>query len=128
MSEAGSIDDEELRTGHRRRPVRLCVVGDLVAHAGAEDEFATVGELDVQLAVHAEKDVPLRAPVIGAISGRVLDDPDANAAELPRAPESLPGFSGMDDALDARPGPGFEGDGRQSQVRLIASFWQRGSG
>ena len=67
--------------------MRVRVIGDLVAHAGLEHDDPAVLELRVDLAFEAQHDVPLRAPVVGDVAGRVLDHADADLAELLRAPE-----------------------------------------
>ena len=47
-------------------------VGDLIAHAGLQRERPPVGKLGVELAIHAEQDVALLAPVIGRIARRIV--------------------------------------------------------
>ena len=66
--------------------MRRYSVGHLVAHPGPEHEGPPVGELGVQLTLETEENVPLLAPVIREIAGRVVDHPDAHVAQLPRAP------------------------------------------
>ena len=66
--------------------MRLCIVGDLVTHAGPEDELPPIRKLRVQFAFEAKQDVTFRAPVICDIARRVLHHSDANPAELTRSP------------------------------------------
>src|SRR5262245_34908640 len=79
------------------------VVGDLVRHAGPEHEGAAVLKLGVELALEAQDDVPLRAPVVGAVPRAVLDHPDADPAELTRAPVGDAGFTCVLRAFDRFP-------------------------
>src|SRR3954470_22053658 len=66
------------------RAVRTVFVGHLIAHAGLERERATVIEVGDQLAIDAEDDVTLAAPVIGHIARRIVDQPHPDGAELLR--------------------------------------------
>ena len=77
------------------RAVRLFAVGDLVAHAGLEHDDTAVLELGTDLALEAQHDVPLLAPVIGDVAGRVVDHADAYLAELTRAPQGEADDTGM---------------------------------
>src|SRR5512142_2415968 len=100
---ARSIDDEELRARAGARTVRLRMVGDLVAHAGTQRERTPIGELRVQLALEAEQHVTLLAPVVGHVSGAVLDHAHADRAELARSPMGHTALAAMRRGLDARP-------------------------
>src|SRR5258706_10396778 len=97
----------------------LRAIGDLVAHARGQHERATVGELCVQLAFEAQEDVSLRAPVIGAIAGRVIDHAYANGAEILRAPQRLAGLSWMLRGRHTGPVRGSEGNLRHLHVSLL---------
>src|SRR5262245_54264433 len=90
-----SIDDGEPRALRRVGPVRLGAIGDLIAHARQQLEGAPVGEIGVQFAGDAEKDVTLLAPVVGDVAGRVVHDAHANGAKLPRPPRRDAGFTGV---------------------------------
>ena len=83
--------------------MRLGIVGHLVTHAGFEHEAASVGEFGVQLSFDAEQDVPLRAPVIGEVAGRILDHANAEGTELAGAPECLAAFAPMFGRRDRGP-------------------------
>src|SRR5262245_1977857 len=77
-----SIYDEERRAHGCVGAVRLRLVRNLVAHTGSEREPATILELCVQLTFHTQQHVALGAPVIGKITGRVLNYPNPDVAEL----------------------------------------------
>jgi hypothetical protein len=66
--------------------MRFRIISDLIAHAGRQDEMATVFEFGVQLPFKTEQNMPFFAPVIGKISGTVFDHPHANVAKLAGAP------------------------------------------
>src|SRR6185295_18523649 len=68
VSSIGSVHNEEPRTLVGVRAVLAVVVGDLVAHAGLQRERAAVLEIRRELAVDAEDDVALAAPVIGDVA------------------------------------------------------------
>src|SRR5829696_6732505 len=97
------VDDEEAGAVRGPRSVRFLAVRDLVAHPGLEDDDAAVLQLGVDLALEAEHDVSLLAPVIGDVAGRVLDHPDADFAELLRPPEGDSGDAGVLARGDGRP-------------------------
>src|SRR5215213_7491913 len=108
------VDDEQPGAVGGPRSVRLLAVAHLVAHPRLEDDDAAVLQLGVDLALEAEHDVSLLAPMIGDVAGRVLDHPDADFAELLRPPEGDPGDAGVLARGDGRPVDGFEGDSVQS--------------
>src|SRR5262249_37204195 len=105
-----SVHDEEPRALRRMRAMRISSVGHLVAHAGLERERAPIREIGVQLAVHAEDDVALLAPMVGNVARRVVDHPDANLTELARAPGRDPALTRMGRRIDTRPIGGAEGN------------------
>src|SRR5690348_15982455 len=105
------VDDEQLRARARARAMRFRIVGNLIAHAWPKHERAAVGELGVQLAFEAEKDVPFDAPVILAITRRILDHAHADIAERLRAPVRDTLFAGVLGWFDAGPVGGAERDG-----------------
>ena len=67
--------------------MRLGVVGNLVAHSRPQCECAAILQLGDQLAVGAQQDVTLQAPVIGQVTRRVLDAADTDVTELLSSPE-----------------------------------------
>ena len=75
--------------------MRLGAVGHLIAHPRRQMEHAAVLELRLQLALDAEENVTFAAPVIGAISGRVLDEPDTQRPVRLHAPERDAGLTRM---------------------------------
>ena len=83
--------------------MRLGRVGDLIAHAWAQHEPASVLEFGVQLALEAKQDVAFAAPMVRAIAGRVSDQAHAYAAELPRAPARYTAFALVFGRFDFRP-------------------------
>src|SRR5262249_16922875 len=83
--------------------MRFNVVRNLVTHAWPEGHNAAILQLGFQLALNAQEDVALFTPVVGQITGTVLDHPDAYGAELPRAPVSHSALTFVLAALDLRP-------------------------
>jgi len=83
--------------------MRLGAVGHVITHAGAQREATAVGEFGLELTFEAEQEVTLRAPVICAVSGGVLEQPHAHIAELTRAPVGFARDAGMRRALDRIP-------------------------
>src|SRR4051794_32858538 len=83
--------------------MRFGAVGYVIAHAGLQLEMSAVRELGVELALEAQHEVALRAPVVGAIAGRVVEHAQAHVAEMPRSPVRFAGFAGMNRAFDGIP-------------------------
>src|SRR6478735_6540848 len=92
----------------------LGAIGDLIAHAGLERHHAAIGERGIHLAFQAQDHVPLGAPVIGGVAGRVLHHAHADAvllrAEILDAPDHLAAVAGMALRSDRRPVGGDEGN------------------
>ncbi|MNY59011.1 hypothetical protein D3C86_1954120 [compost metagenome] len=83
--------------------MRLCLVGNLIAHAGFQHEHPPVGEFRRHLAFKAQKDMTLFAPVVGQITRRVLDHPHPNAAEMLRPPGRMARVALVHGRFDLRP-------------------------
>src|SRR4051812_24016117 len=81
----------------------LRVVGDLIAHAGTEPKCAPIGELRLEIAGDAQQNVSLLAPMVSAISSRVLDHANTNGSKLASAPKGDSGFAGVLGCLDSAP-------------------------
>ena len=113
------VDNEEARSGFGRRAVRLGTVRDLIAGSGRQGHFAAVLELGVQHALQHVEDMALRAPVIGQIAGRILDDPHPYVAELTSAPERGAGFAGMHGFRHASPSRSCRTECRSSPSGLL---------
>ena len=64
-----SINDKQLRSNRGPRPMRLSIVGHLLAHAGREHKAAAIGQLGVQFACKAEQHLAFYAPMIGQVTG-----------------------------------------------------------
>ena len=75
--------------------MRLGMIGDLIAHARRKVKDSTVGELGVETARDAKQDVPLLAPMVSAISGRIFDKANADWTEVTRAPCRAAGLARM---------------------------------
>src|SRR5665213_3721392 len=86
------IHDKEARASFGMRAVGIGAVGDLVAHAGFEREGAPVFQIGRQFAIDAEKDMPLLAPMIGDVTGRIVDHAHADIAEVSRPPRRYAGI------------------------------------
>src|SRR5262249_53608099 len=115
-----SVDDEELRADIRVRAMGFGVVGDLVAHARAQDEGAAVAQLRVQLAFDAQQDVALHAPVIREIARRVLHHAHADPAEVPGAPVRRAALAAVLRGLDLRPVRRAEWDGGHVHGEILS--------
>src|SRR3954464_4200143 len=85
------------------RAVRAVFVGHLIAHAGLQRERAAVVQVSDQLAIDAEDDVTLAAPVIGHIARRIIDEPHPDVAELLGAPGRLAHITLVGGGRDAHP-------------------------
>jgi hypothetical protein len=103
------------------------IVGDLIAHAGGEGEFAAVVQLGVELALQAKQDMSLAAPVVGEIAGRVFHHADAYISEVPGSPERRAVLSFVLDAFDAGPLGNRERDVTHAHKEFL-QFGKRGAG
>jgi len=81
----------------------LCVVRDVVSHAGAQNDHPAVFQFRVQFTSIAQQQVTFVAPVIGTVAGGILHHADANVAKLTGAPYRLPSFARVIHAGDALP-------------------------
>jgi hypothetical protein len=91
----------------------LCVVRDVVSHAGAQNDHPAVFQFRVQFTSIAQQQVTFVAPVIGTVAGGILHHADANVAKLTGAPYRLPSFARVIHAGDALPIDCLEGNIRQ---------------
>ena len=89
--------------------MRLRAVRDLVTHAARQREAAAIGKLRGELAGQAQQEVSLGTPMVGEITGRVLDHAQAHVAEIARAPERDARFTRMPRGFDRVPVHGAEG-------------------
>jgi hypothetical protein len=89
------IYDEELRTNHSRRPVRLGVVGDLITHASRQGKFSTICQLGEKFTFSAQKYVAFDTPMICEIAGRVLDEANPDTSKVLGTPKSQTTFALM---------------------------------
>src|SRR6185312_9578426 len=71
-------------------------------------ESATISEVSVQLAVNAEKDVPLLAPVICKIPGRIVNKAHPDIAKLARSPSGDTALTFVGRGLNVLPIRGAE--------------------
>ncbi len=78
-------------------------VAHLIAHAWQENDFSAVGEHGLEFAGQAEEDVPLLAPMVGNVSGRILHPTDPDIAEVTCAPQCHAGFTRVLGRLDGVP-------------------------
>src|SRR5262249_37570385 len=62
------------------------IVGDLIALSLLQKERAAVHQLRRHLALHTKDNVTFGAPMIGAVAGRIFDQPYADFPKLSRAP------------------------------------------
>src|SRR3954469_20169763 len=83
--------------------MRFRSVGDLIAHAWRQAEPASVPQFRFELPLDTQEDVPLVAPVIGAIVGRIFDHADADASELAGTPPRGPGLAVVNDRFHGAP-------------------------
>lgn len=89
------IHDEELSPGRGRRAVRGTAVANVVALARLQDELSAIAKRDIQHARQTQDHVTLGAPVIGGITGRVLDHTNTNVAKGLGLPKGKASLSGM---------------------------------
>src|SRR5271155_3776822 len=73
----------------------MAKIRHLVAHARPQREAAAVAQFCDEFAFQHVEHVSAVAPVIGEISGCVLDHTDAYVANIEGAPERTPAFTGM---------------------------------
>jgi len=78
-------------------------VGHLIAHARGQREFPAIAQLRDELALQDQEHVPAAAPVVGGVSGAVLDLPHPNVADLAGAADRLTGHASVLDRLDLAP-------------------------
>src|SRR4051812_26115538 len=83
--------------------MRFGVVGNLVAHALRQAELAAVSQFRFKLAFEHQHDMTLAAPVVGEVTGRILDHAYAQFAEFACAPGRFPGSARIVDRFDFRP-------------------------
>ena len=89
------IDNEELRSGGGRGAVRRTAVANMVALTRLQAELGTIAQHDIQGAQETQDYVTLRAPVIGGITGRVLDHANTDVAKGLSLPKGKASLSGM---------------------------------
>jgi len=68
-------------------------IGDPVAHAPGQSKYTSVSQLGDKFAVKNEENVPAIAPVIGAISGAVLNLSHSDLSDHNRTPFRRAAFS-----------------------------------
>src|SRR3954465_14695033 len=90
--------------------MRVGLVGDLVTHPGTQPKRSSIPQFGVQLAGEAEQNMPLLAPMVGAISGRVLDHSHTERTEVSRAPARDARLALVFRNLDCRPVSRAEGN------------------
>ena len=79
------------------------VIGNLVADARREDEYASVSKPRLQFTIQTEQDVTLLAPMIGQVIRRVFNHPDTDGAKLLRTRQGRSGNPVVSRRLDRRP-------------------------
>ena len=75
--------------------MRWITIAYVIALPWFESQLLAIFQLDVERTAEAKKDVSLAAPVIGDVSGRVLDYADADLAEGLSSPKRNATITGM---------------------------------
>lgn len=83
--------------------MRFCTISDLIAHSRTQLKPSPVPQLRVEITANAQENVPLFAPVVGAISGRVFDHPNTDRPEMASTPRCDSRLTGMFGWLDRVP-------------------------
>ena len=107
---ASLINDKEFGPNRRRGSVWLGVIGDLVAHARRENEFATIFKLGMEFAFGAKKDVTFFTPMIREVASRVLDETNTYVSKVLSPPISQTTFAFVFSTFNRRPISGAERD------------------
>lgn len=97
------VDDEESCTLDRVRAMRRIAIADVIALVRSKREAFTVLQFDFERAGQAVENVSLGTPVVGVVSGGVVEDAHPNIAKVTGAPKSVAGFAGMRSGLDGAP-------------------------
>lgn len=105
-----SVYDEQPGTLRAARAVRALPICHLVAAPRPEREPTPVAQLGDELSREHEHDVAALAPVVGEVSGRVIDHSYPYVALLNRAPACDSHFSRMLGGGDLRPISGVKWD------------------
>ena len=90
--------------------MRLCLIGDLITHAGGERELSAIREFRVELALETEQNMAFLAPMVGEVAGRVFQKTNPNMAKLPSAPKRFAGGAYMFRDFNGAPVGGAEGN------------------
>lgn len=75
----------------------------LVTHPGRQRELAAVLQFGVQFPFQAQQDMPAPTPVVGQVTGGVLDHAHAGGAEVAGTPQGTAGNAWVKFGLDGRP-------------------------
>ena len=78
-------------------------IRDLIAHAGAELKATTIAKLGVESASETEENVSFLAPMVSAVTRRVLNHADSNRTEVAGTPAGNAGFAGIVSRRDGGP-------------------------
>src|SRR5205085_5631530 len=103
VSSITSVHNEQPRALVGVRAMLAVVVSYLIAHAGRKLERSPVFQVGDELAIDAEDDVALAAPVISDVARRIVDQPHADLAELPGPPGGDAGVALVRRRRDALP-------------------------
>ncbi|AIU88083.1 hypothetical protein BCS7_07965 [Pectobacterium odoriferum] len=87
-----SIDNEQLSAGLGIGTVGFRVIRNLIAHSRFKDKNTTVVQFCMKLAFKAQQNMPFRAPVIGQIARRVLNNTNPNIIKTLCSPVGNPRF------------------------------------
>jgi len=90
-----SVHNKQPRPGSCRRPVSRLALRRLVTLSRLQTESPAVGNLRLQFTINDENHMPLRAPVIGFISGRILHHAYSDLPEVLCPPECRARLAGV---------------------------------
>lgn len=93
------------------RAVRRIAVADVIALVGPQREALSILQFHFERSGEAIENVSLGAPVVGAISGGVLDDAHANIGKILRSPQGKSCVATVTSGFEAGP----VGDGHRQR-------------
>src|SRR5687768_10928418 len=98
-----SVDGIQSRASTCGGAMRLGAIRHVIAHSRPQREAPAVGELRVELALEAQHEMALRAPVVGEITRGIVEQAQAHITEMPRAPSRFARSAGVRGGLDGVP-------------------------
>ena len=97
------VDNEKFCPNRRGGAVSFGIVCDLVAHACRKNELSAIRQFGMQFAFEAKQDMAFDTPMIGEITGRVLNQANTDIPEMSGSPVRQAAFAFVLGLVNRRP-------------------------